>query len=258
MTLTLRHSWYMTVRHLRALLRQPAWIAVTLVQPIIWLLLYGALFKRVVQIPGFQGGSYIEFLTPGVLVMTAFFGAGWGGMPVIDDINRGVIDRFLVSPVHRVALVAGRIVQNSIGVIVQSLIIVVLALIVGAHYRNGVGGVALMILEGVLLAAATSAWSYGVALYVRKEETLIALMQFLLLPLTFLSGAFMQLNLVPSWIRHVADYNPLNWAVEAGRSAALKHTDWGFVASRTGFLIALLAVALLFATRAFRSYQRSV
>jgi ABC-2 type transport system permease protein len=258
MTVTLRDSWYMTVRHLRALWRQPAWIAVTLVQPIIWLLLYGALFKRVVQIPGFQGGSYIEFLTPGVIVMTAFFGAGWGGMPVIDDINRGVIDRFLISPVHRTALVAGRIVQGAIGVIVQSLIIVVLALIVGAHYRNGVGGVLLMIFLAVLLAAATTAWSYGVALYVRKEETLIALMQFLLLPLTFMSGAFMQLNLVPSWIRHVADFNPLNWAVEGGRSAAMKHTDWAFVASRTGFLLALLAVALMFATRAFSSYQRSI
>lgn len=258
MMVTVRHSWHMTARHLRALWRQPAWIAVTLVQPVIWLLLYGALFKRVVQIPGFQGGSYIEFLTPGVLVMTAFFGAGWGGMPVIDDLNRGVIDRFLISPVHRVALVAGRMVQGAIGVIVQSVIIVVLALIVGAHYRNGLGGVVLMIFLAVLLAAATTAWSYGVALYVRKEETLIALMQFLLLPLTFLSGAFMQLNLVPGWIRGIANYNPLNWAVEAGRSAAMKPTDWGFVASRTGFLLALLAVALLFATRAFRSYQRSI
>jgi ABC-2 type transport system permease protein len=110
----------------------------------------------------------------------------------------------------------------------------------------------------VLLAAATTAWSYGVALYVRKEETLIALMQFLLLPLTFMSGAFMQLSLVPGWISHIADFNPLNWAVEAGRSAALKHTDWGYVASRTGFLLALLAVAIAFAVRAFASYQRSI
>ena len=258
MTLTLRHSWYMTVRHLRALWRQPAWIAVTLIQPIVWLLLYGALFKRVVEIPGFKGGSYIEFLTPGVLVMTAFFGAGWGGMPVIDDLNRGVIDRFLISPVHRVALVAGRIVQGSLGVIVQSVIIVVLALITGAHYRNGVGGVLIMIFLAVLLAAATTAWSYGVALYVRKEETLIALMQFLLLPLTFLSTAFMQASLIPGWIRHVADVNPVNWAVVAGRAATQTDPDWGVVASRAGLLVALAVACAAFATRAFRSYQASV
>jgi ABC-2 type transport system permease protein len=258
MTIALRQSWYMTVRHLRALWRQPAWIVVTLIQPIIWLLLYGALFKRVVEIPGFRGGSYIEFLTPGVIVMTAFFGAGWSGMPVIEDIQRGVVDRFLISPAKRASLVTGRIIQGSIGVAVQSVIIVLLALIAGGSFRNGVGGVALMIFLAVLLAAAVTAWSYGVALMVRKEETLIALMQFLLLPLTFLSGAFMQLSLVPAWINHIADFNPLNWAVEAGRSAAMEHPDWGYIASRTGFLLALLALMLLFATRAFRSYQRSI
>jgi ABC-2 type transport system permease protein len=258
MSTTIQHSWYMTVRHLKALWRQPAWIVVTLIQPIIWLLLYGALFKKVVEIPGFHGGSYIEFLTPGVIVMTAFFSAGWSGMPVIEDLERGVIDRFLISPARRSSLVTGRMIQGGIGVVVQSVIIVLLALIVGAHFRNGVGGVALMIVLAVVLASAVTAWSYGVALLVRKEETLIALMQFLLLPLTFLSGAFMQLNLVPDWIRHIADYNPLNLAVEAGRSAAMQHTDWGYVASRTGFLVALLLVMIGFATRAFRVYQRSV
>ena len=192
MTIALRQSWFMTVRHLRALWRQPAWIVVTLIQPIIWLLLYGALFKRVVEIPGFKGGSYIEFLTPGVIVMTAFFSAGWSGMPVIEDIERGVVDRFLITPTRRTSLVAGRIAQGSISVAVQSIIIVVLALIVGGSFRNGVGGIALMIFLAVLLSAAVTAWSYGVALLVRKEETLIALMQFLLLPLTFLSEAFMQ------------------------------------------------------------------
>ena len=258
MTTALRHSWYMTVRHVRALWRQPVWIGITLVQPIVWLLLYGALFKKVVDIPGFTEGPYIEFLTPGVIVMTAFFSAGWSSLPVIDDMDRGVIDRFLTSPVRRSSLVTGRIIQVAIGIAVQSMIIVVLAVIVGASFRNGVGGVALMILLAMLLAAAVTAWSYGMALIVRKRETLIALLQFLLLPLAFLSGIFMQLSLVPAWIRSAADYNPLSWAVEAGRSVAMKQTDWGYVASRTGFLLALLAVMIAFATRAFGVYQRSV
>jgi ABC-2 type transport system permease protein len=258
MTTALSHSWYMTIRHLRALWRQPWWIGVTLVQPIVWLLLYGALFKRIVDIPGFHSGSYIEFLTPGVIVMTAFFGAGWSGIPVIDDMDRGVIDRFLISPVRRSSLVTGRIIQGAIAIAVQSVIIVLLALVVGASFRNGVGGVVLMILLAMILAAAATAWSYGMALIVRKRETLIALLQFLLLPLTFLSGIFMQLSLVPAWIRHVAAYNPLGWAVEAGRSVAMEKTDWAYVASRTGFLLALLALMIAFATRAFRVYQRSV
>jgi len=253
-----QHSWFMTVRHLRALWRQPWWIVVTLVQPVIWLLLYGALFKRVVEIPGFHGGSYIEFLTPGVIVMTAFFSAGWSGMPMIEDIDRGVVDRFLVSPVRRSALITGRILQGSLSIVIQSLIIIGLALISGAAFHNGAGGVALLILQATILGAAFAALSNGLALLIRREETLIAAMQFLLLPLTFLSGAFMQLSLVPAWIHHIADFNPVNWAVESGRSSAMGQTDWGLVASRMGFLLAFLAISLAFAIRAFRIYQRSV
>ena len=72
----LRHTRQVAVRYLRAMVRQPAWVAISLVQPVIWLLLFGALFKRVVDIPGFTGGSYIEFLTPGIVLMIAVSSAG--------------------------------------------------------------------------------------------------------------------------------------------------------------------------------------
>jgi ABC-2 type transport system permease protein len=251
-------SWFMTGRHVRALLRQPWWIAVTLVQPIIWLLLFGALFKNVVEIPGFASTSYIQLLTPGVIVMTAFFSAGWGGMAMIDDLDRGVTDRFLISPVTRPALIFGRILQNSLGIVVQAVIIVVLALILGATFPNGAWGVAILIGVAVLVGAGFGALSNGMALLVRREESLIGLMQFLLLPLTFLSGAFMQLSLAPAWIQTIARFNPVNWAVEAGRSAAMQSADWGLILSRTALLAGFVAVCVLFATRAFRTYQRSV
>ena len=75
----LRHTRQVALRYIRALLRQPAWVGISLVQPVIWLLLFGALFKRTSDIPGFTGGSYIEFLTPGVIVMLAVSTAGWVG-----------------------------------------------------------------------------------------------------------------------------------------------------------------------------------
>jgi ABC-2 type transport system permease protein len=253
-----RHSFYMTIRHVRELLRQPWWIAVTLVQPVIWLLLYGALFKRVIEIPGFHSGSYIEFLAPGVVVMTALFASGWSGMPLIDDIERGVTDRFLVSPVRRSALISGRLANSALTIAIQSLIIIGLGLAVGATFPGGVGGVVVLIAVAVILGAAFGALSNGLALLARREETLIAVMNFLLLPLTFLSSAFMQQNLIPRWMQHVADFNPVNWAVVAGRAAVSTNPDWGLVGSRAGFLIALLLVCLGFATRAFRTYQRSV
>ena len=254
----LRQTIYMTIRHLRELWRQPWFVGVTLVQPVIWLLLFGALFKRVVEIPGFHGGSYIAFLAPGIVVMTAMFNSAWSGMALIDDLGRGVTARFLVSPVRREALIAGRIVKEAVVVVIQSLIIVALALVVGASFPGGPAGVAALLAVSALLGATFGALSNGFGLIMRQEEALIGAVQFIVLPLTFLSVTFLQANLMPRWMAHVADFNPVNWAVVAGRAATSSHPDWGLVASRAGLLAALLAACLLFATRAFRSYQRSV
>jgi ABC-2 type transport system permease protein len=254
----LRDTQHMTVRHLMALWRQPWWIAVSLVQPVIWLLLFGALFETVTDIPGFGSDNYIQFLAPGVVVMTAFFGAGWTGMPVIEDIDRGVIDRFLVSPVRRSSLISGRLASGALTTAIQSLIIVVLALIVGASFANSVLGVAVLIVVSVLVGSAFGCLSIGLALLVRKEETLIAAVQFLLLPLSFISVTFMQKDLMPDWMQTVADFNPLNWAVEAGRDAVTANPDWGAIAGKTGLLVAFLLLCGSFSVRAFRTYQRSV
>jgi ABC-type transport system involved in cytochrome c biogenesis permease component len=170
----LRHSWYITLRNLRRFIRQPAWVAITLIQPMIWLLLFGALFKRVVEIPGYQGPSYIEYLTPGVIVMTAISSAGWNGMAFIDDMRSGVMDRLLVSPVWRSSLNVGNLVYAAVTTTLQSLIIVVVALLVGAHFPNGVGGIAILIVVACLLSAGVAALSNALALVVRQEETLIA------------------------------------------------------------------------------------
>jgi ABC-2 type transport system permease protein len=255
----LRQTGYMTVRHLRELWRQPWFVAVTLVQPVIWLLLFGTLFKKVIEIPGFHThGSYIGFLVPGVIAMSAMFSSGWSGMALIEDLGRGVTNRFLVTPVRREALIAGRIVKEAVVVVIQSVIIVGLALLVGATFPGGVAGVVVMLIEAAILGAAFGALSNGFALVMRQEEALIGAVQFLLLPLTFLSSAFLAANLMPHGMRVLSDFNPLNWAVVAGRAATSPTTDWGLVVSRGGFLLALLALSLAFATRAFRAYQKSV
>jgi ABC-2 type transport system permease protein len=254
----LRHTWQVTLRNLRAILRQPAWVGITLVQPMIWLLLFGALFKSIARIPGFHGGSYVEFLTPGLIVMLAISSAGWSGMGSIEDMNIGVMDRFLVSPIWRGALNAGSVAQQVIVIAIQSLIVAGLSLAVGGHFPDGPGGVAVLIGVSALLGASFASLSNALALVVRQRESLIGAVTSVTLPLTFLSGAFMQQSLAPGWIRDVARFNPVNWAVEAGRSAATEHTDWSLVLSRTGLLAALLLVSAALATRSFRAYQRSI
>src|SRR5215218_9967011 len=258
MNALLAHTWYMSVRHLRILARQPWWIAVSLAQPIIYLLLYGALFKRIVEIPGFQSSSYIDFLTPGIVVTSALFSGGWGGMSLIDDLDKGLVDRFLVTPVSRTALIAGKLVQGTIVVVIQSLIVLGLGLIVGARFDGGLLGVAVLFACAVMLGTAFGALSSALALIMRREESVIAAVQFVILPLTFLSAVFMQVDLAPGWIQTAARFNPLNWSVQAGRDAMSASVDWGSVAAYTAYLIAFGLASAWLATRAFRTYQRSV
>jgi ABC-2 type transport system permease protein len=147
--------------------------------------------------------------------------------------------------------------KSAIVIVAQSVIIVGLALAIGASFPGGILGVIALILCAVLVGASVAAVSNAIALTARQEETLIGATNFLILPLTFLSGCFMQLSLAPGWIQTVGDYNPVNWAVAGGREAVSANADWGFVLARVGFLAALAFACVLLATRAFRSYQRS-
>jgi ABC-2 type transport system permease protein len=253
-----RQTLQVSMRGVRVLIRQPAYLGITLMQPIIWLLLFGALFKAVTEIPGFHGGSYIDFLTPGIVVMLAITSAGWTGMGFIEDINGGVMDRMLVSPVWRGALNAGSVIYAVTTIVLQSALIVLLALALGADYKGGVGGVLILVVLAGLLGASFASLSNGLAVLTRQRETLIGAVSAVVLPLTFLSSALMQESLVPAWIRTVAKFNPVNWAAQAGRSAAMEKIDWGLVGSRLGLLAALALLCAVFATRAFGSYQRSL
>lgn len=256
----LQHSVYLTARSLRTLWRQPTFAAMTLIAPIIWLLLFGQLFRSVVHIPGFSTGSgtYLEFITPGVIVMTALFSSGWAGTVYIDDMNRGVMDRLLASPVGRGAMMIGTLAYQAVTTVVQTLIVFGVAYISGARFRGGLVGILVTIVAAALISVIMASFSNALALLLRQQEALIGISQFIVLPLQFLSSAIMDTRLSPPWVQHVARYNPVDWAVVASRQALSAGTQWGAVWPRLGFLAALAATMAWVATRAFRSYQASI
>jgi ABC-2 type transport system permease protein len=258
MSTLVAHTGYLTGRGVRALVRQSAFVVIMLIQPMIWLVLFGQLFKRVVEIPGFTGGTYIDFLTPGVVVMTVLFTSGWAGMAFIEDMDRGVMDRMLSSPVSRGAMMASSTAYNGLTILVQSLVVVVIGLIMGARFSGGVLGVLVMLVAAVLLAAAFSSLSNGMALLVRTRESLIGFSTMLTLPLSFLSSAMMAKQVMPGWMQNVAAWNPVDWTVVASREALSADPNWPAVLVRLGGL-AIVALAMgWIATRAFRTYQRSL
>lgn len=259
MTTLLVHSRLLTARGLRAMLRQPAYAAITLIQPIIWLLLFGELFKSVIHIPGFSSGgsTYLEFLTPGVIVMTALFASGWAGTTYIEDMNRGVMDRMLASPVSRGALMVGTLAFQTITTLVQCLVVFGVSFLCGARYDAPGRGVAMTMVAVALLTVIFAALSNAVALLVRQQKALIGISQFISLPLPFLSSALIDITLAPMWVQEVARYNPVDWAVVVSRETLSADPDWGAVLPRLGALAALAAVMTFLATRAFRAYRKS-
>jgi ABC-2 type transport system permease protein len=258
MTAIAADTWWMTHRKLQAFLRQPAFLLITLVQPVIWLFLFGSLFRRIVELPGFGATSYLDYLVPGVIVMNAVSSNMWAGMGTMEEIERGTLNRFLTTPVRRGAIMNANVVEQAVSTTIQSVIIVLLGWWAGAHYPGGIAGVAVLLLTSVLLGTVFGAFSNTVGMLVRQRESIIGINVFLLLPLTFLSTVFMAAELMPGWIRTAASVNPVNWAVVAGREALGASPDWGLVASRGGWLLILAVVAVWLSTRTFRTYQRSV
>ncbi|MEU7315515.1 ABC transporter permease [Streptomyces sp. NPDC007083] len=195
-------------------------------------------------------------MRPSVVMMTALFASAWAGTNHLQDIDRGVLDRMLTSPANRGAMVIATMAYQAIRTLIQSLIIVAIALVAGPRFPGGVSGLGITVLAAVLLTLIFSALSDVVALLTRQQATLIAISQFIALPLMFLSSAVMDLGLVPGWVGVVAGCNPVEWAVDAAREAMGAHPDRSTVGAHLGLLAAAALVMGLPSTRAFRTYRK--
>jgi ABC-2 type transport system permease protein len=254
----LMHTWFMVVRQIRNLMREPIWIAVMIVQPMAWLLLYGQLFKNVTRLGGFGTTSYITFLAPAIVVMNAFFGATWSGMSMIADLDRKVVERFLTTPASRLSIVLSQVVRSAFTSAIQALIILFVSIALGVHIRTGVLGWLVILAVAMLVNSAFAGISQAIALLTRRDSTMIAVANFISLPLLFLSTTFLARAQMPHWMRVGARFNPVNWGVNAARAVVLPHTDWGAVGVDLLLLLALTTATAGLATWAFRSYQNTL
>jgi ABC-2 type transport system permease protein len=254
----IKQTWWMTHRQLKALLRQPAVLVITLVQPIVWLFLFGNLFRHIVELPGFGRGSYLDYLVPGVVVMNAVSSSMWSGMGVIDEIDRGTMNRFLTTPVSRGAIMNANVIVQAVSVALQSVIIVLIGWAAGAHFPNGATGPVALVIASILLGTTFSALSNVMGMTLRQRESIIGLSIFLLLPLTFLSTAFMARSLMPGWMQAIASVNPVNWALDSARGVLAAGVDWGATLRNGAWLLVLATALVWLATFTFRSYQRTV
>lgn len=227
-------------RGFRLIRRQPVAVAVMLIQPLVWLLLYSQLFHTLPRLGGFGTGNYLEYLAPGIAVFTAFNHGAWEGGGVVQDIERGAIDRFLATPLPPGALLSSRALQAAITATEQAAFVMVVALAFGAHLQGGPLALPVILAAAVLVCLAFAAFNHALALLARRQETMLAVGLFTTFPLTLASTMFTSEAQMPAWMRHVAAANPVNWAVQAARGAMLG-TGWTSVTVHLAALAALAA-----------------
>ena len=241
-------------RALREIPRVPTRIAFPVIGPVMQLVLLTAVLTRVPQIPGYPARSSVQFMTAGVLALTVLAGAGGAGFQMVQDIDTGFFDKLRVAPISRAAIVLGLLLTDATRLAVQSLVVLVIALLLGAHIATGVPGLIGILVLAAIFGMAWSGISLNVALRTRNPEVTAAA-GVLTFPLYFGSTAFMPYALLPHWLQVFNKVNPINYLIVADRALMSRHWDWGAIG---GALLASLIVGAITMPLATRAFQRAV
>jgi ABC-2 type transport system permease protein len=210
-------------------------------QPLLYLFLFMPFLEDLGGVPGLPVGKTVDVFIPGLLVMLALFGSAFVGFSLIDDLRTGVIERFLVTPVKRSAILLGRVLRDAMVLIAQCILITLVAIPFGLSV-NVAGFLLSLILYG-LIGISMASMSYSFALIYKTEDNLAPTLNTITLPISLLSGIMLPLILAPIWLQNVAKINPLSYAVNASR--ALFAGNFQSIDIIVGFvIIALLAIAM--------------
>jgi ABC-2 type transport system permease protein len=292
----LSESWYVATRELRHFYRQRIQIITALVQPAIWLALFGSALSA--GLPGFnlsslgiQGiptmftfivlslnfeplmnifpalgvwyirssllnltsTSYVSFLAPGIVAMTCMFTAMFGGVSIVWDRRFGFLNKLLVSPIPRTSIMLGKMLSATIRAMIQGLIVIALALLLGVKLNTGLLGIIIAVPYMALFALGFSGMSVAIGIKMAEHEEFFGVIALVLMPLFFASGALIPVALMPGWLQGVAYGNPLTYAVDAIRNAMLGGTfgtlqgDYAFIGIGGNLLIDAAVLVLFIA-----------
>jgi ABC-2 type transport system permease protein len=230
-------------------LRNPIFIVISLITPILYLVLFSPILKKFQGFPGFGGSNILNFFVPGLLVIIAFLNGLFVGYVMIDEVRNGVVERMRVTPVSRFALLAGRVLRDLVNMIVIVTIFALIAIPFG--FTIHIWGFLVLLLLLCLLLITTSSFGNALGLILGDEDRLSPIVQGINLPILLLSGMLLPIELAPKWLQVVAHFNPAYYCVEAGRLLAAGHIWESSVGYAFLFMIPLAIVTVIWATRAF-------
>lgn len=213
----LRDTWLVFQRQMLLQMRNPVWVAVGIIQPLFYLLLFAPLLKPALSGAGplLTDAQTYRVFVPGMLVMLSMF-MGFSGFGLIAELRAGVIERSRVTPVSRVALMLGRSLRDVASLLFQAAIVTLLAVPFGL--RANLANILLAFLLVALMAMFMSSIGYALGLKLRSEDALAPLLNMFVVPIMLLSGILLPLTFAPKWLQHVADWNPFSWGVDAARA----------------------------------------
>ncbi len=245
----------LTWRSLKHLRREPFNIIFTLIQPVLWLFLFGHLFQNSVQMPGLPVGNYLTFLTAGVIVMTIFGNSMAGGIPLLFDKENGFLLKLLVAPISRSAILVSTFCYSLSVSLLQALLILFCAVLMGVRVATGVWGIGMILLVAALLGIGITALSLALAFVLRGHGEFFAIIGFLTLPLIFLSNALVALEAMPTWIYFWALLNPMTYAIDGIRALVMRGWEWSLLLKVSGVLAVFDSLCIIIGIRVF---QRNV
>jgi len=243
-----RDTWLIFRRSLILTLRQPVWVAFGMMQPVLYLVLFGPLLEGATKAAG-TGTNAFNWFVPGLIVQIAVFGTAFGGFGLISELRNGVIERMRVTPMSRAAMLLGRSLRDVVILMAQATIMIVLAIPFGLEI-DAVSWVAVLGLL-ILIGLAVAPLSYAGGLILKSEDAFAPVINSIALPALLLSGIFLPMALAPGWLQFLSSLNPMTHAVDATR--AVFNGDWGSPEIVIGVVItSLVAVfAVWFGARAF-------
>ena len=225
MLVSISDAYWVFWRELKRYSRSRIGIIIRILQPAAWLILIGSTFAGTQTLLNTAGyaGSYIEYITPGIIMLTAIFSSIFGGATTLWDRRFGYMSKLLTTPISRTSIVVGKMFGISIISAIQASIIVAIALTLGVRLENPIALLPAMLVI-IVFSMGLAGISLIAAVLAKSQEAFWAMMNFLGMPLFMLSSALFPLELMPDWLAVIVKLNPLTYTIELVRMFIIGHT----------------------------------
>jgi ABC-2 type transport system permease protein len=203
---------------MRLMLREPVWIVIVMIQPLLYLALFAPLLKKLVESShDFPPGDSWQVFVPGMLIQLGMFGSMFVGFGIIAEIRYGTVERMRVTPASRLGLLLGRVLRDALVLLVQATLLTLVAVVFGL--RVPLVGALLTVGLVLMLGIALASLSYAAGLWLKSEDALAPLLNMVSVPVLLLSGILLPMTLAPKWLLRLSQVNPFSHVVDAARAA---------------------------------------